>query len=436
MVEEVATIVTPLKVDAWVAAFKELAIDSFDDVIHGIRHGFLLSTDFSNPTTTIIHPNHRSALDRPDVIEAYIINELSFGRYLGPYSIPALEAIIGPFRASPLGTVPKGSSGDFRIIQDFSYPHDNPLLASVNSEINSDDFPCGWGTFEDAASLFTSLPTDAEAATFDVDAAFRCIPIHPSHRRHTVIVWKGLAYMDTSLAFGTSSSGGIFGRVADAMLEILHRRKIGPGLHWVDDYIISRSPQPHHLPPTFAYDTLEIYNVGNEVGFPFKESKTRPFSSLPRYIGFDWSIPDRTVHIPLEKRLKYKTRVDAILATGRASLKEMECTHGSLIHCALVSIEGRSHLPTLSSFTASFSYLRNPAFAIRKIPSGVAADLTWWSVALTTDIHRSFAPPPPPVDLDFWTDASTSVGIGVIVDREWDGWALRHGWKSEGRDIG
>lgn len=35
-----------------------------------------------------------------------------------------------------------------------------------------------------------------------------------------------------------------------------------------------------------------------------------------------------------------------------------------------------------------------------------------------------------------YVDASTSWGIGLIVDDRWMAWKLKEGWKSDGRDIG
>ena len=57
------------------------------------------------PTQTYTPPNHNSALLFPDHVMSHIQNELSLGRYSGPFSHSKLESLIGPFRTSPLGTV-------------------------------------------------------------------------------------------------------------------------------------------------------------------------------------------------------------------------------------------------------------------------------------------------------------------------------------------
>ena len=64
-------------------------------------------------------------------------------------------------------------------------------------------------------------PEGMEAAVFDVDAAFRNIPTHPSARPFLAIMVKGLIHLDHVLNFRASPSPGIFGRVADAMVIIL-----------------------------------------------------------------------------------------------------------------------------------------------------------------------------------------------------------------------
>ena len=68
--------------------------------------------------------------------------------------------------------------------------------------------------------LVADAPEGTQAAVFDVDAAFRNIPTHPSARPFLAIMIKGLIHLDHVLNFGASPSPGIFGRVADALVRI------------------------------------------------------------------------------------------------------------------------------------------------------------------------------------------------------------------------
>jgi hypothetical protein len=173
-------IITPLIADAWE---KELQIcnihNRFIDVPLSIQQGFNMGVNSDIPFI-YTPPNYKSALDNPDTIKSHIAKEQAAGRYSGPFSKSCLESIIGPFRSSPLGTVPKSDTpGDFRIIQDLSYPRNDPFHLSVNAEINSDDFPCDWGTFHEVCNIVCNAPPCTQAATMDVDSAFRCCPITP-----------------------------------------------------------------------------------------------------------------------------------------------------------------------------------------------------------------------------------------------------------------
>ncbi|KAF9521321.1 hypothetical protein CPB83DRAFT_778915, partial [Crepidotus variabilis] len=62
--------------------------------------------------------NHASSKIDPAFISNYITSEQIAGRYSQAYHPSHLESIIGPFRTSPLGLVPKPHSDSFRMIQD------------------------------------------------------------------------------------------------------------------------------------------------------------------------------------------------------------------------------------------------------------------------------------------------------------------------------
>ncbi|KDN34886.1 hypothetical protein RSAG8_12073, partial [Rhizoctonia solani AG-8 WAC10335] len=187
-------VVTPLRPDAWEAEIRELdLLDEFGDIPPGLRHGFRIGAS-GQVTTLYIPKNHASALLHPDAVEKHINTELCAGRYSGPFSKTNLLDLIGLFRTAPLGVVEKSSApGSFRIIQDFSYPHNDPIHQSLNSQIDGDEFTCTWGFFADVALFVSQAPSGAEGATFDVDAAYRRIPIHPDvvSPRQTVTTGQG-----------------------------------------------------------------------------------------------------------------------------------------------------------------------------------------------------------------------------------------------------
>ncbi|PPQ94251.1 hypothetical protein CVT25_004971 [Psilocybe cyanescens] len=439
---EFLLIVTPFVANAWEEALHHTNLFyKFSDVPFGICNGFDMGIK-TTPSSTYTPPNHTSALKQPQAVLSHIQKELSLSRYTGPFSRSKLESLIGSFRTSPLGVVPKaGTSDEFRLVQDFSFPRNNPDQRSVNSEIDMDEFRCDWGTFDEIVSIVRNAPPLSEAATLDVDSAFRRIPIHPSQQSSFVIGWQNLYYIDHAAPFGAASSGGVFGRTADALMAIFHSKEI-IARNWVDDFVFFRCPTNKKpsipLPKSFfLYYTLDtIYAITTPLGWPWKHSKTRPFSEIFKYLGFLWNLKHKTVQIPDDKKTQYLVKLTPWVEGQKFTLRETESIFGTLVHCSLAVPEGCSRLPALSRFVSSFLRSESP-FSRRTPNKSVLTDITWWRKCLEQKFcGSSLAAPPIQSPLEFWVDASTDWGIGVVFDGEWNSWKLKKNWKSNGRNIG
>ena len=428
---------TPFIPDEWEKSLNAISpFNKFSDVPNSLRYGFDMGVH-TPPTSTYTPPNHNSALAFPDHVLSHIQKELSLGRYSGPFSRSRLEFLIGPFRTSPLGTVPKShDSTERRIVQDLSFPRNDPTRSSINDQIDIEDFRCDWGTFNDIRTIVIEAPEGTEAATLDVDSAFRCCPIVPSQQRNFVIHWNDRYYIDHDAPFGATSAGGVFGRVADAKSAILKSEGIGPSKNWVDDFVFFRIPVTLYPTPTFSYSLTHIYALAKRLGWPWKESKTKPFAKQFKYLGFIWDLSTRTVQIPGQKKLRYLEKLEPWRADQKFSKKEAESVLGTLVHCSLAIPDGRSRLPSLSRFASSFNFLSSPF--IRKSPNhSVLSDISWWRTCLANDFCGSTLSKPPPISsVEFWVDASSSWGVGVVFDGEWDAWRFSTGWNTDGRNIG
>jgi hypothetical protein len=423
-------LVTLLLANKWEQALRYhgLYMD-FEDVPISIRHGFDMGV--RHPITfTYISPNHKSALDNPEAVNQYILTELGAGRYSGPFLPEDCQAHIGHFRTSPLGAIPKGDN--FRIIQDFSFASTD--MPSVNSDIDSDDFPCDWGLFTEMAHLVTQAPPGAEGATLDVDAAFRRCLVRPDQQNYFVVHWQGRCYIDHCVAFGGASACGVFGRIADAFIAICRKRDLSPCIKWVDDFVFLRFPRPHS--GGFSFDLQDILKLGHSLGLLWKESKTQPFAPTFAYVGFEWSLLKCTVTIPSAKKAKYTSWLEPWCLGVKVTSKEVDKLLGTLVHCSLAVPEGRSRLVALTRLSSAFGSAKSK-FLLWAPSAGVLLDAQYWQDELSHDFcGTSLQPSPPLPPTEFWVDASTSFGIGVIFDGEWDAWRLRPGWKKAGRDIG
>jgi hypothetical protein len=362
--------------------------------------------------------NHGSSSLDPDFISDYIQAEQKVGRYSQGYLPEDLERIIGPFCTAPLGLTPKPHTDTFCLIEDLSFPRNDPLIPSINSGISSDDFPTSWGTFNEAAALILSLPPGAEAATFDISAAYRLTPIRPDQQHALCIFWDGLVYVDRAVMFGLASSAGVFGSIADMLVAIYKRCGFFPIIKWVDDFLVIRLPGNH-------WSEEDFMNLTAQAGVPWSQSKLRRFASNQRYIGFDWDLPSKSVSLPAEKLAAVQEllasweKTDTLFSEHCAS-----CLHGKLVHISCIFPLIRPFLRSISSFAANFQSKRAKLAA----PSSVRADVSWIRYLLhrlPTSVPLSL---PDPVDLNWWGDASTSFGIGVVLGNCWAVWKWAPGF--------
>ncbi|KAE8179247.1 hypothetical protein CF328_g9541, partial [Tilletia controversa] len=112
----------PLNADGFECVLLELGLmDDYGDLLAGLRNGF----DFGIPPLreTRTPPNHLSATENEDVLGRIAASEIEKGRWAGPFTRTEVETVLGPFQSSPMGLIPK-SNGDWRLVQDLSYPRD------------------------------------------------------------------------------------------------------------------------------------------------------------------------------------------------------------------------------------------------------------------------------------------------------------------------
>ncbi|CEL52825.1 Zn_clus Fungal Zn(2)-Cys(6) binuclear cluster domain [Rhizoctonia solani AG-1 IB] len=422
-------IVTPLIPSMWEHVLRSLNLwHQFHDIPVGLSQGFRIGTSATLQTTSI-PPNHKSSIDHAEFVDKAIQKEIQEGRYSGPFTPHDLEAMIGPFRSAPLGVVAKSKPGEFRIVQDFSFPRGGGIHPALNSEINADDFTCDWGFFHDIVAVVLTCPPGTQAATLDVDAAYRRMPIYPGDQIHTVVAWKDRVWVDHCVPFGATSSNGIFGRCGDAMAKVAEARGMGPVRKWVDDFLFFRYTQAQ-------YSMQDIFTLADQLGWPWKESKTVPFAETFTYLGFEWHLPSRTVSIPKAKRDKYMERTREWLAKPRADLAQTEKLVGSLSHCTQVMTNGIPHLAGLISFSASFPRTHSVRFRLHIISVRARTDAEWWLEQLSNPCTKTLHPRHPPVEMQLFMDASTSFGIGIMVEGHIAAWRLLPHWRRPGIDIG
>ena len=487
---------TPYRADVWERKLADSGLDKrYPLLVHSLRTGFVIGMPRFLATRT--PDNSPSVNQQARILENIIQDELRKGRYLGPFAQHELEAVIGPFQSSPISLVPKPHKPSvFRLVQNFSYPH-TPRRGhqSVNSALQSDDFPCTWGTFTAMALLCARLPPGSQAAVRDVAEAYRTIPLHPSQWPGTVIklVDHDQYVLDSNAAFGAAPNAGLYGGVTDAGADLMRAEGIGPIAKWVDDHVFFRIPRNcleeynrarsqwrsqieyyggvhqdggrlwfggdrledgrldefvedmrfpirdlssasarSHGDAQFSSCLADVDKISADLGIPWQIEKDRPFTAEFTFTGLVWNLDSRQVSLPQSKAVKYRTAIAEWRQRRTHTLEELQKLYGKLLHASLVLPAGRAYLASLESMLGVFH--DNP-FMPRTPPRLTPSDLDWWYEALARPIVRTLPGPDPVRILDAYSDASSGTGVAVVIGLHWRAWTLRSGWNSDGRDI-
>ena len=226
---------------------------NYPTIVESFSNGFILGIP---PIKECFLPdNHASLQDLYHEFVPLINKEFLLKRYLGPFTYEQLFNLIGPFQTSPLSLVPKPGTSKFRLIQNLSYPYLSSPVPSINSAIESSNYPCSFGTFLTVCLIINSLPEHSQACTRDVQDAYRTIPVHPSQWAGLVIRLASNSFaLNTQNSFGLASAGGVWGYVADFLADTFRFQGIGPVTKWVDDFLFFRVPSCH-VPRVNQYHT-------------------------------------------------------------------------------------------------------------------------------------------------------------------------------------
>ena len=151
---------------------------------------------------------------------------------------------------------------------------------------------------DDAIRALVDLGPGALMAKFDVQAAYRNVPIHPHDRFLLCMTWRDKFYVDLILPFGLRSSPFIFDSVASAVEWILiHNHAVSPLFHYLDDFLTLGSPNS----PICQVHVDTAFRVFRRLGLPLNLDKCEgPATSLV-FLGIELDSVTQTARLPLVK---------------------------------------------------------------------------------------------------------------------------------------
>ena len=275
-VPPVLPICCPLRLATWqelLAPYPNKAFVAF--LLRGIEIGFCtgILPDFpctSNPR------NLQSALDHAAVFQAYLEREVSLGRMarLNPDQVAAVTPL--GLQVSPYGVIPKcNRPGKWRLIVNLSAPHG----ASANDAIDQDLSSVAYILIDDAGQLINQLGPGCLLAKFDIQEAYRAVPVHSLDQPNLAINWNCKTLVDRALPFGLCSAPKVFSALTDSFTWALHQRGVHHALHYLDDFCILSKANSHQCQESL----LAALSLCSEVDLVVASEKMEgPTTKLPQ----------------------------------------------------------------------------------------------------------------------------------------------------------
>ena len=139
-------------------------------------------------------------------------------------------------------------------------------------------------------------------AKFDVQSAYRIVPVHPEDQPLLGMRRRGHLYINTALPFGIRSAPKVFNALADGLAWGLLGRGIKV-LHYLDDFLLVGKPEEcdQALSGSLTYCA--------KLGVPIAEQKTEgPVAKLV-FLGIKLDATNGLMRLPMEKLRRLKQEI-------------------------------------------------------------------------------------------------------------------------------
>ncbi len=229
----------------------------------------------------------------------FLVSELSAGRVLGPVDSDTARCV----QVNRFGLVPRGyQPGKWRHIVDLSFPKGH----SVNDGIEPELCSLHYTSVDEACKRVIARGRGTMLAKFDVEGAFRTVPVYPGDRRLLGMSWEGQVYVDKVLPFGLRSAPKLYNAVADALLWILVNHDEVDGLHYLDDFLLFGEQDSRQGERALQL----VLACCAMLGMPVASRKTEGPSTTLTFLGLELDTLSMTVWLPPTKleRLRREIR--------------------------------------------------------------------------------------------------------------------------------
>ena len=117
---------------------------------------------------------------------------------------------------------------------------------------------------EEVATRAAQMVQGSPLAKFNIEEAYRIVPVHPDDKHLLSIVWNNQLHINAALPFGLRSAPLIFTALADALQWAIQQRGVPYIAHYLDDFISIGPPNSDQC----ALNQQIIMATCKELGVP------------------------------------------------------------------------------------------------------------------------------------------------------------------------
>ena len=252
-------------------------------------------------------------------------------------------------------------------------------------------------------------------AEFDVESAYRIIPVHPNDLYLLGMQWQGNYFVDIALPFGLRSAPQVFSSVVDLVEWVLKKQyDVSFLLHYLDDFHTLGPPNSQTCQRNLDTRIQQF----QDWGIPLHPDKLESPSTILTVLGIELDSLLLQARLPQEKFDCIHTILVSWSQKRHCTRKELESLIGNLQHACKVVPSGRTFLRHMINLPSAFCREDHPI----RLNRAFHLDLSWWLEFFQSWNGYSFVLSPrwaPIPDLHVSSGAASSVGYGAILGRDW-----------------
>lgn len=399
--EKLPTPINPKRFAIWLTGYDQLEVE-FN--VSGFTVGFRIGVNDLEEEKRC--RNQSSAENNPAAVIKYIITELAARTMAGPFKLPPFLYFI----CSPFGLREKSKPGDFRAIQNLSFPYGDSVNSHIPRENKVVRYPC----IQDAISFVVSEGPGCYMAKTDIKKAFRLAPVHPDDYKFLGFCWNGEYYYDRVLPMGMASSSQIFQRIANALVWIAQNKlMIQKIFQYTDDAFLVQKHKD-----ICTRHVKNFMDMCRHIGFVIAEDKIVYPTTKLTILGIELDSIAMCARLPMNKLEKCRNLVEELASKKSTTLNQLQSVIGTLNFACSVITPGRAFLRRLINLTIGKSA---PNCWI-SLNIEAREDLRMWETFLRHYNGVSLFRNKDFVDnknLNFFSDASSTIGYGALFGQQW-----------------